>query len=138
MNNIHNSGYFTLCTLKTSQSLPLPANSSTRIFSVGPIHPSQCFCKYHLDANRRPRLYKTLNGRIIMYMTEIIINSISMLIKLLSLCIKSPSLTDMKHFPLRCTDMYDTCIFTKFIFFITRRLMFLTSTCIFSFSFFKT
>jgi hypothetical protein len=75
------------------------------------------FAIHHLDANRRPRLYKTLNGRIIMYMTDIMINSISMLIKLLSLCIKSPSLTDMKHLLLKCTDMYDTCIFTNFAFF---------------------
>lgn len=42
-----------------------------------------------------------------------------MLMKLLNLSIKSPSLTDVKHFVMKCTDMYDTNIFTNMLSFIT-------------------
>jgi hypothetical protein len=58
-------------------------------------------------------LYMTLKGRIIRYRTETMRNSISILIKLLNLSIKSPFLTDAEHFRINFTDMYDTYIFSN-------------------------
>ncbi len=55
-----------------------------------------------------------LNGRIIRYSTDIIKNSTSVLIKLLSLSIKSPFMTDAEHIMIKLADMCDNYIFTNY------------------------